>query len=244
MTAALPANLTERVLEVIGRQRGGDRSVIFISHRMIEIAAVCDRATVLREGETVGVVDVDRGVGGADRRTHAGRDRRGHGGRRRSGHRRPPRAAARDTAHLCARPGGPSETARRHVRPVSGRGPGRRRRSRARARTSCSTSSPAPTVRRPASCWSMARRSPFRHPADAIRAGLVYVPADRAEALLMQRSVRENIALPWSAPPAVAGASIRTRRERNEVDAGSPGSRSTRGGRARSAGCRAAISRR
>src|SRR3954465_527193 len=61
MTAALPANLTERVLEVVGRMRGGDRSVIFISHRMIEIAAVCDRATVLREGETVGVVDVAPG---------------------------------------------------------------------------------------------------------------------------------------------------------------------------------------
>ena len=28
---------------------------------MIEIAAVCDRATVLREGETVGVVDVTEG---------------------------------------------------------------------------------------------------------------------------------------------------------------------------------------
>ena len=39
----------------------------------------------------------------------------------------------------------------------------------------------------------------FRHPADAIRAGLVYVPADRAEALLMQRSVRENVALPYNA---------------------------------------------
>src|ERR1700716_2982635 len=61
MTAALPANLTERVLEVIGRLRGGERSVIFISHRMIEIAAVCDRATVLREGETAGVVDVTAG---------------------------------------------------------------------------------------------------------------------------------------------------------------------------------------
>ena len=61
MTAALPANLTERVLEVVGSQRGGDRSIIFISHRMIEIAAVCDRATVLREGETVGVVDVAAG---------------------------------------------------------------------------------------------------------------------------------------------------------------------------------------
>jgi ribose transport system ATP-binding protein len=35
MTAALPANLTERVLEVVGRLRGGDRSVLFISHRMI-----------------------------------------------------------------------------------------------------------------------------------------------------------------------------------------------------------------
>ena len=28
---------------------------------MIEIAAICDRATVLREGETVGVVDVTEG---------------------------------------------------------------------------------------------------------------------------------------------------------------------------------------
>ncbi|HEY3071393.1 MAG TPA: ATP-binding cassette domain-containing protein, partial [Candidatus Limnocylindrales bacterium] len=61
ITAALPANLTERVLAALGRERGGDRSVIFISHRMIEIAAVCDRATVLREGRTVGVVDVTQG---------------------------------------------------------------------------------------------------------------------------------------------------------------------------------------
>jgi ribose transport system ATP-binding protein len=36
----------------------------------------------------------------------------------------------------------------------------------------------------------------FRHPHDAIGAGLVLVPADRALALLRQRSVRENIALP------------------------------------------------
>ena len=39
----------------------------------------------------------------------------------------------------------------------------------------------------------------FRHPGDAIRAGVVYVAADRADALLMQRSVRENIALPLHA---------------------------------------------
>jgi ribose transport system ATP-binding protein len=58
MTAALPANLTEHVLEAVNSLRGGDSSIIFISHRMTEIASVCDRATVLREGETVGVVDI------------------------------------------------------------------------------------------------------------------------------------------------------------------------------------------
>jgi ribose transport system ATP-binding protein len=40
----------------------------------------------------------------------------------------------------------------------------------------------------------------FRHPADAIAAGLVLIPADRMQALLLKRSVRENIALPSVAP--------------------------------------------
>jgi ribose transport system ATP-binding protein len=39
----------------------------------------------------------------------------------------------------------------------------------------------------------------FASPADAIAAGIAYVPGDRTDALLMQRSVRENIALPFSA---------------------------------------------
>ena len=58
MTAALPADLTERVMDVVGRQRGAGRSVVFISHRLVEIRALCDRATVLRDGRTVGVLDV------------------------------------------------------------------------------------------------------------------------------------------------------------------------------------------
>jgi ribose transport system ATP-binding protein len=57
----------------------------------------------------------------------------------------------------------------------------------------------------------------FRHPADAIRAGLVYVPADRAEALLMQRSVRENIALPFRARLARWGL-INAGEEKKTVD--------------------------
>ena len=62
MTAALPADLTERVLDVVGKVRESGRSVIFISHRMLEIASLCDRATVLRDGETVGVLDVTKGA--------------------------------------------------------------------------------------------------------------------------------------------------------------------------------------
>ena len=37
------------------RERGN--AVIFISHRMAEVADLCDRATVLRDGVTVGVTE-------------------------------------------------------------------------------------------------------------------------------------------------------------------------------------------
>ena len=66
MTAALPADLTARVLDVVAGHRGTSRSVIFISHRMLEVAGLCDRATVLREGSTVGVVDIAPGSGAQD----------------------------------------------------------------------------------------------------------------------------------------------------------------------------------
>src|SRR5665811_882556 len=57
----------------------------------------------------------------------------------------------------------------------------------------------------------------IRDRADAIRAGLVYVAADRAEALLMQRSVRENIALPFTTRVRRWGL-IDLRAERETVD--------------------------
>jgi ribose transport system ATP-binding protein len=56
----------------------------------------------------------------------------------------------------------------------------------------------------------------FGHPSEAIRAGVVYVPANRLQALLMQRSVRENIALPWVARPASWGL-IDVAQERRRV---------------------------
>jgi len=215
MTAALPANLTERVLEVVGRRRGGDNSVIFISHRMIEIAAVCDRATVLREGATVGVVDVTDGseerivelmlgqvvadLPAVERAKGAGRET--------------------VTPRLTAK----SLSAGTKLKDVSfdlypgevlgvvaleGQGQdelfdvlaGSERPSGGELLVDGASAS-------------------FRHPADAIRAGLVYVPADRAEALLMQRSVRENIALPYTARLSTWGP-INTTEERKRVQSG------------------------
>ena len=50
ITAALPADLSDQVFAVVRRWRERGNSVIFISHRMAEVAALCDRATVLRDG--------------------------------------------------------------------------------------------------------------------------------------------------------------------------------------------------
>jgi ribose transport system ATP-binding protein len=204
MTAALPANLTEKVLEVIGAQRGSDRSIIFISHRMIEIAAVCDRATVLREGETVGVVDVapgaeDRivrlmlGEAAAAASAAAGDALTGRG-------RAAAEAAVAGTTPRLAVRGLQSGTKLSDVAfelfagevlglvALEGQGQDELFDILAGAeRPDGGEVAVDGTV------------MTFRHPADAIRAGLVFVPADRAEALLMQRSVRENVALPLSA---------------------------------------------
>jgi ribose transport system ATP-binding protein len=53
ITAALPADYAERVFEAIRRARGEGRSVLFISHRLLEVQEVCDRVTVLRDGRNV-----------------------------------------------------------------------------------------------------------------------------------------------------------------------------------------------
>src|ERR1700716_2983168 len=58
VTATLPADLSERVFRVARRWREEGRSVVLISHRMTEVKALCDRATVLRDGTTVGVVEL------------------------------------------------------------------------------------------------------------------------------------------------------------------------------------------
>jgi ribose transport system ATP-binding protein len=216
MTAALPANLTERVLEVIGRQRGGERCVVFISHRMIEIGAVCDRATVLREGATVGVVDVTPGSDERIVELMLG-------------------AIVEDIPDAAEQP----VTAARAAETVP-----RLRAQNLASGTRLEDVSfdlhagevlgvvalegqgqdelfdvLAGMIRPSAGTVAVDGTTvAFGHPADAIRAGVVYVAADRAEALLMQRSVRENIALPFRTRLSRWGL-INLTEERKQVDA-------------------------
>ncbi|HYH92419.1 MAG TPA: sugar ABC transporter ATP-binding protein [Candidatus Saccharimonadales bacterium] len=217
MTAALPADLTERVLHVIGNQRGSDRCIIFISHRLIEIAAVCDRATVLREGATVGVVDINEG---SEERIVA----------LMLGER-----AAKSEAQMVARAGsGPSveaTTPRLAARELAVGGRLHDVSFELRAGEVLGVAALEGQgqdelfdilagARRPDSGEVLVNGAPvsFRHPADAIKAGVVYVPADRAEALLMQRSIRENVALPYIAGFRNWGP-IRMSAERTKVNA-------------------------
>ncbi len=199
MTAALPADLAERVLDVVGRRRETGNSVIFISHRLLEIGALCDRATVLRDGETVGVVE-QMGAGAEERIVELMLG---------------PASEAESTLHervvsaAAVTPGVGGSAPRLELRGLS-------------VGTKLSDVSfelragevlglvalegqgqdelfaVLSGASRPSggSLLVDGQEARFRHPADAIAAGLVYVPGNRAEALLMQRSVRENIALP------------------------------------------------
>ena len=47
ITAALPSDLAEKVFTVMREWRERGRSVLFISHRLAEVSATCDRASVL-----------------------------------------------------------------------------------------------------------------------------------------------------------------------------------------------------
>lgn len=57
-TASLDSQQVSRLFELIVQWKQADMAVIFVSHRMDEIFRVADRATVLRNGRTVGDVPI------------------------------------------------------------------------------------------------------------------------------------------------------------------------------------------
>jgi ribose transport system ATP-binding protein len=214
ITAALPANLSERVFAVMRSWRERVNSVIFISHRMAEVGALCDRATVLRDGVTVGVIDTSPGSGERIVSLMLGLD--------------PAKVSPSDSAprqSLSANDG----LAALEVRELC----------YGHMLKKVSFSLRAGEILGVAALEGQGQQELFdciagvtrsdggeiavdgqklklNHPGDAIAAGLVLVPANRLQALLPQRSIRENVALPLVRNPSSWGL-INARAERQRV---------------------------
>jgi ribose transport system ATP-binding protein len=194
ITAALSADLADKVFAMVRRRRAQGHSVIFISHRMAEVSALCDRATVLRDGITVGVTDA---AGGSEERIVtlmlgaeiAKAIPKAARGRIESA----PSAgvAALEVRNL--RCGHLLQDVSLSVRPGEVLGVAALEGQGQEELFDCIAG-----VRRFDSGEILAEGKSLRlrHPADAIGAGLVLVPANRLQALLQQRSIRENVALP------------------------------------------------
>ncbi len=197
MTAALPANLAERVLDVVRRQGQAGRSVIFISHRFIEISAVCNRATVLRDGETVGVVDVVAGVEERIVELMLGaKVEKQRMAQRRANEAAAPTAGSTRIAVRNLKVGTKLQDVSFDLKDgevagvVALEGQGQDELFAALAGSIKPNSGTIEVD---------GKAVKFSHPVDAVQQGIAYVPGDRSEALAMQQSVRENIALPFRA---------------------------------------------
>ena len=217
ITAALPADLSEHVFAVVRRWRERGNSVIFISHRIAEVAALCDRATVLRDGVSVGVTDTARGsedrivslmlgvetVKASPAEASPGRIDRGAAEKR----------AALEVRDLCY--GHVLKNVSFSLRAGEILGVAALEGQGQQELFDCIAG-----VRRHDGGEIVAhgRKLKLNHPGDAIAAGLVLVPANRLQALLQQRSIRENVALPLVRNPSNWGL-IRAHSERQRVDA-------------------------
>jgi ribose transport system ATP-binding protein len=217
ITAALPADLSERVFAAVRRWRERGNSVIFISHRIAEVAALCDRATVLRDGVSVGVTNAARGS--EDRIVSL-------------------------MLGVEAVKAGPANAAQRRIEPgVSGEPAALEVRDLCYGHMlkNVSFSLRAGEILGVAALEGQGQQELFdciagvrghdtgeivahgrklklTHPGDAIAAGLVLVPANRLQALLPQRSIRENVALPLVRNPSNWGL-ISAAAERQRVGA-------------------------
>jgi ribose transport system ATP-binding protein len=225
ITAALPSDLAERVFEVVREWSGRGRSVLFISHRLAEVTAICDNATVLRDGATVCSLTPRAGeeekivelmLGEATEKVSADIERIMEAEPppppEADADRPPEGAPALEVRKLAVGESeeGVSFTLRAGeilgVAALEGQGQDVLFETLAGARRA-----------RGGEIVVGGKPLKARTPYDAIRAGVVLVPADRVLALLPQRPVRENISAPLYNRPLRWGP-IRLGDERKRVN--------------------------
>ena len=228
-TSALGAASTETLLDILRVLRDREVGVVFVSHILEDVMALCDEVTVLRDGRSTMsaqpraelTVPGDRhrdarqaarggrGAGGRGARRRAARaGRRGARGRRRRG---PPRAARRRGRGAPAR-AQPARHARRDRRARGRRRRGPPRRARARLRH-------APP--RPGLGDAAERASAVPHGLRrAIGSGVALVSGDRRRlGLMLDKPLWENIGQIRSVGLAADGPIVRAGRLRERARA-------------------------
>ena len=202
ITAALPSDLAEKVFTVMREWRDRGRSVLFISHRLAEVTATCDRASVLRDGRTVGTLVPQAGEEEkivelmlGESRTKLAQEIEAEVSE----------GATVETAGIAVEAGKPQLGVRNLVVGDDPGGVSFELRAGEILGVAALEGQGQDMLfdvlageRRPTSGEIDIAGTPFapRNPYEAIRKGVVLVPADRVLALLPQRPIRENIASP------------------------------------------------
>ena len=197
ITAALTPEQADLVFDVMRQWRAMDRSVLFISHRLGEVLSICDEATILRNGRDVANLSLE----GVDElelvAAMLGEELAGTG------------SASAPSAPILVSSVADDADVILEARNLHFRGRVNDvsfdlHRGEVLGLTALDGQGQDELFallsgdHRPTSGEvivngeSLVARSPY----NAIRSGLAFVPADRQDALLPQRSVRENLALP------------------------------------------------
>lgn len=197
ITAALTPEQADLVFDVMREWKAMNRSVLFISHRLGEVLALCDTATILRNGRNVANFSLE-GVAEAQLVAAMLGEELAEAGPVTEAVSVDLVSGVTDGAaivleakdlHFRGKVNGISFALQRGevlgLTALEGQGQDE-------------LFSLLSGDHRPATGEILVNGEPLnaRSPYNAIRNGLVFVPADRQEALLPQRSVRENLALP------------------------------------------------
>jgi ABC-type sugar transport system ATPase subunit len=177
-TASLEAREVARLFEVLGTLKRSGAGIVFVSHRLDEVMEIGDRCTVLRDGRVLGSFArsefaLERIVALMTGRELAAAQRAQH-------------SEPGEEAFAFEHDGRQTEIREREVLGIAG----------------LLGSGTTELLRRlfgaadPVTAKVRAQRGTLRSPAEAIAAGIGYVPADRGQALVMGLSVKENIVLP------------------------------------------------
>ena len=190
ITAALPIDLADKVIEIMNAQKKKGKSVIFISHRLAEIESICDWATVLRDGIDVDSFQANKQI---EERIVSAMLGEKNNVANASRHTKQNSNESETLLEVVNLSGGKNltdvsfEIKKGEVLGVAAlEGQGQDFLFEILAGQAKPDSGEIVVN---------GQKVSFKHPADAIKLGISYVPGDRKSALMPQRSIRENLAL-------------------------------------------------